>query len=510
MRTQLSVFLVLGLVVSHAEGQVRIGPRGPEPTPESKMVDRDVPQRAKIIVGRNAAEPQPPLKHSLYPTLRERTPGNSVPYWYRALLPVIRASGNGSYKPFYDNMDSWLSGPIAAMPLADIKPFLERHLLNGVYQDARRASLRETTDWDWRLDQLSGTEAVEFRLEEAQEARGLARLLIMKARVEIAERRFEDALETLEVCYRLSEDVGRNDLIIAQLVGMAISSMADTTVLELIRSPDSPNLYWALAARPRPLFDVRRSAEFDVTLPERMAPRVMQARANPHSSAEWEQIFREELQTLARVDGSTDGWPAQEAPQSQWDLFVTNLALVTYPQAKRDLIDAGRNADEIATMPVGQVLAEHQAQDLEFVRQETLKWMLLPPNEGRERAREEFEELTDEGRLNHVPWRSRTILPLAGALMPSVTQFGEASERRERYLNMLMALEAVRMQIAHDGRVPASLADVDVVPVPKDRYTDAPFAYTVEQDRAILELRLHVNDLRSLDWEIELVAEPRK
>ena len=59
----------------------------------------------------------------------------------------------------------------------------------------KTAAAREKCDWDWRIRDLKGTDPYSFILEEVQESRGRARLLTLKARVEIADRRYDEAIE---------------------------------------------------------------------------------------------------------------------------------------------------------------------------------------------------------------------------------------------------------------------------------------------------------------------------
>jgi hypothetical protein len=62
-----------------------------------------------------------------------------------------------------------------------------------------------------------------------------------------------------------------------------------------------------------------------------------------------------------------------------------------------------------------------------------------------------------------------------------------APARLERRIAALRCIEAVRMYAAaHDGKLPASLADISDVPIPIDPVTGKDFAYDVAGSAATL------------------------
>ena len=170
-------------------------------------------------------------------------PGNAAPFYYRALLaymPFRAAGSNGKGQKSVDmRLDEWMRMPLDQLPRDEMS-----RIVNGFsgYDDLREAASCERCDWDWQLQDLVGIKAVEFRLTEVQESRGLARLLAAKARLEIAERRYSDAVETLGIGYRLAHDVGDTPLLISGLVGVAIGSVLDDQAHAFFAAPKSPNL----------------------------------------------------------------------------------------------------------------------------------------------------------------------------------------------------------------------------------------------------------------------------
>ena len=105
-----------------------------------------------------------------------------------------------------------------------------------------------------------------------QELRGLGRFLALKARLEIAEGRLQNALETLKVGYQLAHDVAIPPTLINDLVGIAIANLMNNQLIELIKAPGSPNMYWAIAQLPDPFIDMQPAMEYEKLLPVKMFP----------------------------------------------------------------------------------------------------------------------------------------------------------------------------------------------------------------------------------------------
>jgi hypothetical protein len=60
--------------------------------------------------------------------------------------------------------------------------------------------------------------------------------------------------------------------------------------------------------------------------------------------------------------------------------------------------------------------------------------------------------------------------------------------RLDWQLNALQAIEAIRMHAAETGKLPQSLQEITIVPVPKNPATEQDYQYRLDGDTAILEL----------------------
>ncbi|MFQ5735136.1 MAG: hypothetical protein ACE5KM_24645, partial [Planctomycetaceae bacterium] len=284
--------------VTTARGQVRLGPRGPvivrpEPKGSSKSrprrpaIDRTKPTTFKLTVS-PAAEPEPALKYALLPRFEDLKPGNSTPFYYRAILS-IKDRPKDPLKPFHDNYDTWMNGPPSQMPRDEVRKFLRG--FRNVFHELKIATHREKTDWAWRLKDVTGIQAIAFLLPEVQEARQVARLLILRIRLAIAERRYDDAIASFQMGYQLARDVAEPPTLINDLVGVSIAQMLTAELRNMSGTSGAPNMYWALSKMRRPFIDMEPAMRYEMTLPAKVFPALQDAETADHSPEEWGRIL---------------------------------------------------------------------------------------------------------------------------------------------------------------------------------------------------------------------------
>jgi hypothetical protein len=473
---QLVTLMLLGSTPALVAAQPRGGPSVPESKPTVIRLSVDP-----------AAEPRPALKYSFMTPLSERKPGNAVPYYYRAILAYVSYQGrfnSGKDQPTLDaRLDTWAQAPLENFPRDEVRKALQGF---RAFDDLREAVSREQCDWDWRLQDIDGPKSFEFILEEIQQSRGLARCLAVKARLEIAEGRYDDAVETFRIGNQFARDLATTPIIIPGLVGIAVAGVLDDQVHTFIAAPKSPNLYWALTELPRPLIDMRPAVEFEVRFPSRVFPFLKDPEHAQHSPEQWAELVSQAYVTLDRLGSDR---PRDDVHGWQARLLATGLALRGYTQAKRDLIAAGYDAAKIEQMPVGQVLAIDEVQQCRYIASESLKWSFLPYPEGWRRQKQAESDLIRSRYLNPPP-TSREVIPINALLLPATTSGIEAMIRRDISIAADRVIEAIRMHAAlHGGKLPQTLPEISVVPVPNHPRFGTPFPYKVEGDKATLEAR---------------------
>jgi hypothetical protein len=475
-------------------------------TEKEKRRSRNLPKLFKLSVS-PAAEPDPALKYSLLPEYRKQKPGNAAPYYYRALLSYAEWSVKLDRK-FYDKYDKWMDSPIAELPKEDVRKALGS--FENVYSNHLEiAAYREECDWNWRIRNLNGFESIAFLLPEIQGSRGLARFLALKARLEIAEGRLPDALETLKVGYQLAHDVAIPPTLINYLVGIAIAHIMNTQLIELIKTSDSPNMYWAIAQLPDPFIDTRRAMQYETLLPVKLFPFLIDAETAKRTPEEWRTLVARAMKDLDSVGTSYFSGLKLDFDKKNLkaNLAATALIMAGYPRAKKELLNFGYSAEQIEKMPVGQVVAIYQSRITRRMSDELFKWSHIPIQQALQGMEKSLEKLKHEGYFGRVG-QNREILPIANLLLPTTRHALSAQGRLQTRLIGLQTLEAIRMHVAaENGKLPTSLDQITLVPVPNDPSTGKPFGYRLEGDKAVLDIPAPGGD-REANWKLEITVRP--
>lgn len=425
-----------------------------------------------------AAEPMPALKYELLPPSSARSPGNAAPYYYRSILWLAQNEKDLD-KEYLENEKAWTEGPLDKLDKEQVRKWVQTHRMP--LENLKIAVYRETCDFDWRVQDLRGQETIGFLLEEVQRARGLARVLQVKARLEMAEGKLDDALETLRHGYQLGRDVAQPPLVINALVGTAICAMMNETLVEFIDQPEAPNLYWALTGLPRPLVDFRPGMRTELELPEKLLPFLKDAETAERTPEEWNRVLLasyQDLQLLQEGPSPGNGWLDR--------LAMSALVAKNYPAAKAELIKSGMDPKRIEKMPVAQVLAIQSSRVIRYSYHEIFKCMLLDYPDSARKLRETNDRLVRDGYLR-PGMGQKDPLGLTGLLLPAVSTINQASIRMARNVAALQTIEAIRMhQAASGGKLPASLTEVTVAAVPKNPATGEAFPYELKDGQATL------------------------
>ncbi|RIK72915.1 MAG: hypothetical protein DCC67_18570, partial [Planctomycetota bacterium] len=303
-----------------------------------------------------AAEPTPAFKHRLTPSPLELRPGNAALHYMRSFAEGALSSAWKSVREQFklNDQDGTGEGPAwysTNLPLKDLPLDQARQAAarfdSIVEQSVARGVIRDDCNWGRNLEELRGMDVVGLLLPEAQESRSMARALMLRARVAVADGDFERAIAHLRMTYRLGQHVASDPILVCGLVGIAEASMANMEAIELMAAPGSPNLYWALAELERPLIDLRPAVRYEMRWGLRIFPILLNPESEEHSPQEWARLLADTLKNLETV---TLG-PAPDEELIQ--LGVAGYALVAYPDAKQRLIDGGMDADQVQRMPVG-------------------------------------------------------------------------------------------------------------------------------------------------------------
>ena len=502
----LLALLALGPMTTAASAQVRIGPQGPVVEDDKRQgglasLDANAPGVVQLSVS-PAPEPDPPLKYSLVPNYLEREPGNAASYYYRAIILFQGVQRQMNADSFEERYDELMQQPVSEAEWKQVESTLASFQVS--YEQLEIAAHREYCDWDWRLRDVEGFEVLSFLLPEVQELRSMARLVALKARYEIAQQRYGDALETLTVGFQMARDVAQPPTLVNALVGLAIAQLMQEQIAAFIGSPDAPNIYWALAELPYPLIDMRPAMLHERSTPLLMFRVMREAGTAGRTAEQWQEALVQMIIELHRAgDGFLSARTGEELRQ-QAQLMASAIAVKEYPRAKEELIAIGYERPEIEQMPVAQVLLIYQLHSYRMLYGDYFKWYLV----ARERPLAESIEMMRKSMPRD--FSSQEILPLAESLLPAIDASVVAEARQASHLAALRTVEATRMHAAvNGGELPSRLAEIAVVPVPDDPLTGKSFPYQKEGETVKLEVRWFHPYPASMGWVFEIRLEDR-
>ena len=418
--------------------------------------DKWLIDRALSLSPRSA--PLPALKYRLYPPLFERKRGNAVPIYLR----LVHDRGLATQRRWIEEPQKLNKLPLDRLPLKDAHKFLDKH--RYMLQQLALGARRDRAEWEYAFD---AGDPIGMLLPDIQSMRNYVPLLVLQARVLMAERKDGEALRVLETGFALSRHTATAPFLISSLVGLVTASQCADALLDFIDRPDAPNLYWALTALPRPLISLRKSEELEQNLLPMQFPDLADLN-RPRTAEQWDEVLhrvRKEYERLTRYEkdpkrlpeGATSADPASRSP---------DLA-----SARNYLIEQRKQpAATVKAMPPAQVLVLAIADTFEDYRDDQFKAAYLPFLEARPALAAAHKRLKD------APDTEATRYPKM--LLPALEKVLIARNRLERRIAALRVIEAVRLHMAaNDGRLPEKLSDATAVPIPDDPGTGKPFLW---------------------------------
>jgi hypothetical protein len=219
-----------------------------------------------------------------------------------------------------------------------------------------------------RLDWAIREQGFQAHLPQLAALRPVNKWLCLRTRVHILNGRYDEAAASLRSGFALARNLERDGALINMLVGSGIANANLDVARELSAAPGGPNLYWALADLPHPLFHVADSLEL-----ERLG--VMWMFRNLRRDAPLAQV---DLDAIVTDIGATLSW--SEATQSR--IIVGVAAAGAYSTAKQHLIDRGMSEAQVNGLPALQVSLLYFQDTFETTFDEIAKWSRVPFSQG--------------------------------------------------------------------------------------------------------------------------------
>lgn len=415
-----------------------------------------------------APEPVPALKYQLLPDLLEREPGNAAVLYNRVLIQLVEQLDDETS----EKLTKWAGDEVALedLPVAELRETLKP--FEAILGELAIAARRDSCQWDFPF--RDGQSPFAIVLPELQQQRQLTRILVLNIRLAIHEGRIDDAIEMLKTGFAFARHVGAGPTLIHGLVGSAMSSLLTDEVEELLQQAGSPNLYWALAAMPRPLIDLRRGLETERHVLDLWMPDLLELDSAGNDPVVWEKKLAQIVKGIRDATGETE-------PEVGYRAVLTGLALKGYPQAADYMISKGYTEQDVASMHAARVLMVYTVDMYRKYRDGSFKWFCLPYAETREgmaKCEQQF-----KGEI-----RGQEVFPVASMLLPAIGGAKLAVARHDRGLEIIRMVEAIRMHAAtHGGRLPSGLDEITDVPVVSDPMWGRPFQVSREGDAVVIE-----------------------
>jgi hypothetical protein len=402
-----------------------------------------------------AAAPKPALRYLLLPDLKELNPGNPIQGYLRCFAEQQNFFFN---KEACDRREQLLTMPLRDLPAQEL-------------QDYGRLALRQA-DWaarldkpDWQILLKVKSEGINLLIPDVQQLRLLANTLKVRFRAEVALHRFDDGLRTARTMFAMSRHLSEHPTLIGGLVGTAIATITLGPLEEMLEQPGCPNLYWALTNLPNPLVPMEKGLEGERVL---VQSELQELDDSAPMSAEQIQKLIVHIDKIRALDDK----PPKPGDDTRAWLNARLKDGGAVAAARRRLVEVGLPEERLLRFPADQVLLLDERREYEVRRDEIMKQMNLPSWQ--------FDWLAGQRKSDKEP-------ALFDIFTPALVKVRQAQARLEQRMALLRHVEALRLYAAaHDGRWPATLAEVSV-PLPADPFNGKPFLY--HADGAVAHVR---------------------
>ena len=418
------------------------------------------------------AAPMPALQYRLLPLDPERTPGDAAPIYLRLVGEKTREELDELAKKSM----AWLELPLDQMPTAEARKFVDGW--GTQIEQLTYGARRQHCEWNYTLPE-EREKSFDIQLSDVQQMRQWARLLALKARVEIAENKYKDAIRTLETGMAFSRHIAEGPFFIHTLVGIAAAHLMLDRVEELIAQPEAPNLYWSLTALPRPLIDVRQAMETEQKVLEWMIPEITEL-DRPRAEEEWAPLLARLYARMSEMDRKY----AEKGPAgNSYGPKTTDLASFKtelLPKAREYLrARAMEGGPEAGRLSDDRAVVLYIAEKYHDIRDAWFRLQYLPYPEA---------SVMEADTLKFVYAEKSGPMRVFVSLLPNVMGVHLSETRLDHRVAALRIVEALRMYAdANGGELPKSLDQVKIVPIPLNPATGKDFVYHREGNAAVLD-----------------------
>jgi hypothetical protein len=352
-----------------------------------------------------------------------------------------------------------------------------------VLPELREAARRTDCVWDRQLQHRRGAKFVDYLLPDLQDSRECGWMLMLLARLQIAERNIDDALKTMQLHCELAIDIGQTEHVIANLLAVSWINRLPEQLIHFVGSAESPNLYWALAELPQPLIPIRGPLRSEATFYQRAIPQLDNPVSSYRTVEEWDLALTDVKSAIMQYSEALASDETASVLAALKTLDGSDQEGYVYPRARERLLSSEVSGEEIETMPFSQVIILDLQLELQRVLHEYETWAYMP---GKSAV---ADIAIAKAKLADLSDCDDSYGALVGSLhFPLFQAPCLAAMRTVRDFVGLQVIEALRMHAAEAGRFPERLQDVNCVTVPNDPLTGNSFEYRYVEGTAHLDL----------------------
>lgn len=397
----------------------------------------------------------PMLKYRLLPSEAELKPGNAAP-----ILLRIPWENTAYFNKVFPTLEEWDSRPMTDPKWKNFRGVMPFN------DEMKRAAFRRDAFWEYPI----GEEPAAFIL--LPDVQGLRALLGYGLSAEIRycllQGELSEARENVLIGLANGRHISQTPFFVNQLVAAVIHrSMLDRTA-DMIAQPNSPNLYWALSTLPESLVELHRAASLEASMFGMTFPAANDLE-RPRDVEEWRKML---VQLVALLGGFGDTRPQDPKLEESRRVELIQIARAELAQVLQI------SAEQVAAMPDDEAGVRWCVRVRANSDQQACAAMCLTPREAWPRLAQydaDVKLITQKSKLTTLEFFDPTSVYLPAWSL-------------KRRVDALRIIEAVRHHLAtHNGKLPASLADIEGLPIPRDPLTDEPFEWTVEGNTATLK-----------------------
>jgi hypothetical protein len=293
-----------------------------------------------------SGEPKPALRYELLTPGREKVAGNAVVHYQKAALARPTNPDRAKADAEEKQVLRWEEAATDKLPAAEVKAYLERYA--AAFREVEYGTRCKACEWTVTA---SGPDALTEVLGTVQAHRELARLLALRVKLELAEKRFDDAATTLRTGIQYGKHIAEGPMLIQMLVGLAVTHLFLLQADEFVARPGAPNLYWAFSTLPRPLIDPRPGLDGEDRFTESLLPGLGELRKGPVSAERALDLAENGVKVLTSAGGEV-GPLASLGTR----LSLAGHAALAQADARKELVARGRGKAEVDAMPAVQAV----------------------------------------------------------------------------------------------------------------------------------------------------------